>query len=293
MVHRGVSVATREHPPQPVENSAAAETQAQRPGIFDGQVTCPAFATRAQAQLLDALGWQIAVSPRREVERHAPLQCCFILRDGRRDEAVFGYTNQTAPLDMNAPVLRDAQSRVERFLSLLGEDRGILLQNMPLFAFGERRPDQIVVFGGWRFHSGIWKPFFLGPDGLGGVAAQDTLFARGTAPHHMAEICGHSAKAVMPWIAGVVRAIETLGGREAEADQAVVPGLDFDGLQVMSSTSGWHKARTCRPPEVTNVHQSYSKTPLFRHTGAAAATASWDSGADVFRFHQFGMNRRT
>lgn len=291
MAHRGVSVAMQGHQTQPVSDFSAEKKQTREVGVLDRKAARPSFATRAQAQLLDALGWQIAASPRRDAESHASLQCCFVLRDGRREEAVFGYTGQTAPLDLNDPMLRAAQSRIGYFLSFLGEDRGVLLQNTPLFAFGGGRRDRIAVFGGWRFQSGVWKPFLLGPDGLGGVAAQDTLFDRDTAPHHVAEICGHSTETVMPWIANLVQAIETLGPCEAEVDQAAESGLDFDGLQIAASASGWLSARTRRSPKISPVRQIYSTAPVFRHTDAVVSKPFWEPGGDEFQFHQFGMNR--
>lgn len=196
----------------------------------------PAFATRAHARLLDALGWKVADSPRRETKSHPPLQCCFVLRDGMREEAAFGYTGLTGPLDTDDACLRAARTRVERFLSILGEDRGVLLQNEPLLAFG-RNGDRVAVFGGWRFLKGVWKPFVLGPDGLGGVAAQEMLFESGTAPQHMAEICGSAAATALPRIAETLRAIRTLeAGRGAGTDDVAV-------LRFRPHGSGWFSAR--------------------------------------------------
>ena len=83
-----------------------------------------------------------------------------------------------------------------------------------------------------------------------------------------------------------------LDGNEDEADQAVVPGRGFDGLQVVPSTSGWLKARTCRSSEVPPVDQAHDNTSQFRRAGSSIAKASWESGADEFRFHELGMNRK-
>lgn len=283
--------ARRVHPPKPVEKFAEVQKKGHAPGAVGGQAVRPQFATRAQAELLDVLGWRIAASPRRERERHASLKCCFVLRDARKEEAAFGYTGMTVPLDMKNPSLRMAQSRVERFLSLLGEDRGVLLQNVPLFAFGGRRKDRIAVFGGWRFQKGAWKPFLFGPDGLAGVAAQDTLFAQDVAPHHMAEVCGHATEAVMPWIAKLGRTIQSFGQYEAASDQAPVPGPDLKGVRVVSHAAGWLAARVDRSPETIPTRKVFCNAP-FRQPDTAANTAL-DFGSDEFRFHQFGMNRGT
>ena len=109
----------------------------------------------------------------------------------------------------------------------------------------------------------------------------------------MAEVYGHSAKAVMPWIANVVRSIEMLERRNAEVDEIAVPGLDTDGLRIIPNASGWFMARTCRSPQVAPIRQAVCNTPSFRHASTAMTKISWDYGADEFRFHQFGMDRST
>ncbi len=273
MAHRGVSVAMRVHPSLQVEKFVEAEKKDHAPIAVSGQAARLRFATRAQAQLLDILGWRIAASPRREVEHHASLQCCFVLREGGKEVAAFGYTGMTAPSDMEDPSLRMAQSRVERTLSLLGEDRGVLIQNEPLFAFGGQRKDRIAVFAGWRFQGGSWKPFLFGPDGLARVAAQDTLFAGDTVPHHMAEVCGHATKTVMPWIANLARTIQSFGQYEASADEAPVPGLDFEGVRIVSHASGWLSAREDQSPKTTPVRQVFCNAP-FRQPGTAGQNAT-------------------
>ena len=179
MAKNGASAAVWTGNPHPANEYVVVENKARVPDAH--RALRPAFATQGHARLLDILGWQIEPSPRREEERHAPAQCCFVLQDGRREEAAFGYTGLTLPQDTGDAALREAQRRVERFLALLGEDRGVLFQNVPLLAFAGHRRERVAIFGGWRFTRGDWKPFFLGPDGLGGVAAQETFFSSGTA----------------------------------------------------------------------------------------------------------------
>lgn len=181
------------------------------------QTARPGFATRSHAALLEAMGWQVAPSTRRERAYHPALNCCFILRDGSREEAAFGYTGLTAPGNAADPALRSAQMRVERFLDRLGERSGVLLQNTPLVAFGGKRRDRVVVFGGWRFHDAVWRPFLLSPEGLGGVAIQAPFFAAGTAPQALAEVCGAPADTVLPRVTDIVGAMSALDADPALA----------------------------------------------------------------------------
>lgn len=256
------------------------------------------FATRAYAAFLDTLGWQLPASSRHEMEHHAPLQCCFVLRDGTREEAAFGYTAVTMPGDTGCPALARAKSHVERFLARLGEDSGLLFQNTPVFAFAGRRRDRIAVFGGWRVRRGTWAPFLLGPDGLGGIAGQEMLFAGGTKPHHMAEVCGHEARAVMPRITDLTHAIDACGqGGDAETSRPVRAPV-----QIVPLAGGWFTAR----PDVSGA----GNPVVFRRAAAVAARPevapkvvpevatlpTGDTlrafGEDEFRFHEFGADRR-
>lgn len=273
----------------------------------DARIARPAFATRAQARLLDVLGWKIAESPRREERRHAPLQCCFVLRDGAREEAAFGYTGLTAPHETDDAGLLAARVRVERFLSMLGEDRGLLLQNEPLLAFG-RGGDRVAIFGGWRFVKGRWTPFLLGPDGLGGVTAQEVLFESGTGPQDMAEICGCAADTALPGLAGLIGEIRAL-----EAGQDTGRGAEDSAvLRFRPHGSGWFRARLDPPPSRAGSTPLLLPIPRWRgaeagESGAATPAAdlpggagdhkvpygvAWDTGSDEFRFHGAGEVRK-
>ena len=256
------------------------------------------FATRAYARFLSALGWQLPALPRHEMEYHAPHQCCFVLRVGDSEEAAFGYTAVTMPDDAHCASLTQAKAHVERFLGKLGEDRGLLFQNTPLFAFAGRRRDRIAVFGGWRFRHGAWTPFLLGPDGLAGVAGQDMLFAHGTAPHHMAEVCGHDSQDVIPRIADLVRAIEASGRNGTVRDGAGTSGSARGYVQIMPHAGGWFTARLGGLKAGNQL--------AFRRAPAAAVAISPAQnkdtvpandtlrafGEDEFRFYEFGADRR-
>lgn len=269
MGHRSVSAARQVHAPQPIIKVTAARS-ADRPHDLAGeQGAQPAFATRAYARLLDAIGWRISPSRRRELESHAALKCCFVLRDGRREEAAFGYTATTVPQDRGRATLRAAQARVEHLLTFLEEDRGVLLRNMPLLAFGGPRRDRIALFGGWRFRGGAWQPFLLGPGGLAEVAAQETLFAGNTAPHDMAKIYGHDATKILPRIADLARAVEALCDLEVSGTK---PIASLGGLQIVPEGSGWFSARSGRPAHITPIHPDVSKAPVFRHRHSAPST---------------------
>lgn len=250
-----------------------------------------AFATLAYVRLLDALGWTLSASVRHETERHAPLQCCIIARDGRREVAAFGYTSLTVPNDIGCAALVRAKSYVEWFLDRLGEDRGLLLQNMPLIAFGGARKDKIAVFGGWQFWRGVWAPFLLGSDGLAGVFDQGMLFADNTAPHYMAEIHGHASEAFMPRIMDLVSAIEALDRNEAEDAAAPSPRHWQGTLKIEHIEAGWFTAQTVQP-DARNVsmfkhtHQSI----VGQMTGAVSESSPFE--VDEFRFHKFGVGRK-
>lgn len=288
MAQNGVSLAVRLDQPQPADAFTASGHDVHKPDSGNWRAALPAFATRAQARLLDALGWRLSASPRRESDWHEPLQCCFILRDGRREEAAFGYTAMTAPDDTDCPNLRMAKSRVECHLAWLGEDSGVLVQNRPVFAFCERRRDRIVLFGGWRRRRGTWTPFLLGPEGLAGVDGQDLLFARGTDPHHMVEICGHATRDVAPRIVELVHAINSLDQRGDGAGDAAGPVPDFDELRIEPLFSGWFTARVGKPAGVTPIRPVENSVPVFRHTetallGQAEARAGEQADSLVFR----------
>ncbi len=258
-----------------------------------------AFATQEQVRLLEALGWQISTLPQSDMARHAPLQCCFLLRDGSREEAAFGYTAVTAPRDDHCPSLRMAKLRVERFLAWLGVDSGVLLQNTPVFAFGGRRRDRVAVFGGWRFSRGTWSPFLLGPDGLGGVGRQDMLFARDTDPYHMAEVCGHSAQKIGPHLAGLMQAIEELRLGDGASRSASPSAPDFETMDIKPIASGWFVGGPGLSADVVLIGDTGRIAARPRHAvehGQAGAVTTarrthWTFGEDEFRFHEFGADR--
>lgn len=322
MGHRGGSAAMRVHSPQPIAEFAQAVEEAadRRLHLVGGQATRPAFATRAHARLLHVLGWRVTPSHRQGAESHAPLKCCFVVRDGRREEAAFGYTATTVPQDADSPDLRAAQARVERLLAFLGEDRGVLLRNKPLFAFDGHCRDRIALFGGWRFQGGAWKPFLLGPSGLGGVVAQETLFARDAEPQDMARIYGHDTGKILPRVTDLVRAIEALNPGDVGEGAAAKPAAASGRLQIVPEAGGWFTAGSARPADVTQIHPGAAEAPVFRHAAHPAAALSpaadedpmfpmfrhaqshaaspvstgnryWDTEADEFRFHEFGMHR--
>ncbi|MEM6374668.1 MAG: hypothetical protein AAF672_01560 [Pseudomonadota bacterium] len=248
----------------------------------------PAFATAAYTRLLDAVGWHVVASPRRDQAYHTPQRCCFVLRDGSREEAAFGYTSITAPLDGQNPTLVAAQIRVERFLRNLGESSGLLVQNTPLIAFGGKRRERVAVFGGWRLHQGYWRPFLLAPDGLGGIAIQNSFFDACTAPHHLAEIFGAPSESVLPKIADLTSAIADFG--VTALTQNVVPGLRIapfaDGWSLpQPGTSASLRPLQPHPAENETVSNAYPRRvnggPLRPLT---PATGPWQT-EDEFRFH--------
>lgn len=273
-----------------------------------------AFATRAQAALLDGLGWRITASARRDEAYHAPLRCCLVLRDGAREEAAFGYTGLTAPLDGENPTLRAAQIRVERFLAQLGEDSGVLLQNTPLIAFGGKRRDRVAVFGGWRFHDRVWRPFMLAPDGLGGVGIQNTFFEAQTAPHHMAEVFGAPADLILPKISDLVAAIADYDPKTGGATGKVAPGL-----RIVPHQAGWSVARSGTAAALMPLRLKNGKIPAKTSTGKsrqnsrsepqtarpayargvdgaplnplAPSALPWEIGEDEFRFRHLQMEQ--
>jgi hypothetical protein len=144
------------------------------------------FTTRAYAALLDMLGWQVADTPRRQMDLHAPGQCCFVLQSGTRQEAAFGFSGLVATTDRANPALRKAQIQVEWCLSQLVEHRGVLVQNIPLLAVTGHKNCQLAIFGGWRFCAGQWMPFVLGPGGLSDVPAQELLAVTNARPGYYA-----------------------------------------------------------------------------------------------------------
>ncbi|WP_172300505.1 hypothetical protein [Pseudoruegeria sp. HB172150] len=246
-----------------------------------------AFTTRAMASLLDSLGWEVAESPRRETEMHLPQQCCFILRDGEREEAAFGYSGLTLPQNADDPGLRAAQRRVERFLGMLGEEQGVLLQNVPLMALSGRRRNLVGVFGGWRFDRGTWAPFLLGPDGLGGAPAQAALFRAGVDPSHLADICGHGVNRAIPAIAGVATALSAVD-RMAKGQKPAAVDTYLQRLRVVSHAEGWSKP--------ADDGAEYGPTRLAAGYGRRAdkdgkdTPGSWEPDGDEFRFHSYGAD---
>ena len=302
MAQRSLSIEMRTDVSHSGTRFMTAEKNGRRSDLLRAPVLRTAFATRAQARLLVALGWRLSAWSRHEMESQAPLQCCFVLRDGSREEAGFGYTAVTMPDDANCPTLGKAKSHVERFLARLGEDSGVLVQNTPLFAFGGRRRERVAVFGGWRFRRGAWTPFLLGPNGLSGVADQDVLFARGTAPHHMAEVCGHASQAIMPRIANLARVVETLGQSKARIDGVGKSEPDSGELQIEPYAAGWFMARPGRPGATAPVLPDARSVSVLEPThvttaGQTTATALDNDalkafGSDEFRFHEFGVHRK-
>ncbi|MEO0863152.1 MAG: hypothetical protein AAFY39_00965 [Pseudomonadota bacterium] len=294
MAQQFVSARMAARSPDANATAAPATGEVRTPGPLRTPEVRDVFATRAYAQFLSALGWQLPTLSRHEMEHHAPLQCCFVLRDGDREEAAFGYTAVTMPDDTNCPGLAKARSHIERFLARLGEDSGLLFQNTPVFAFAGRRRDRIAVFGGWRIRRGTWTPFLLGPDGLGGLAGQEMLFARGTAPHHMAEVCGHEVRTVMPRITDLTHAIDAFGQNDKARDAAETPEPARRPVQIVPLAGGWFTAR----PDVSGT----GNPVVFKRARAVAARPKVATvppsdtlqafGEDEFRFHEFGADRR-
>lgn len=297
MAQQFVSARTATHAPHGSAQAAPAESDICKPGPLRLAQPRSQFKTRAYAQFLGALGWQLPALPRHEMEYHAPQQCCFVLRVGDSEQAAFGYTAVTMPDDAHCASLAKAKLHVERFLTSLGEDRGLLFQNSPLFAFAGRRRDRIAVFGGWRFQRGAWTPFLLGPDGLDGVTNQEVLFVRGTAPHHMAEVCGHDAQAVMPRIADLVRAIETPGQDDAARGVDGTYGAARGYVQNVPHAGGWFTARL-GGLGAGNPHtlRRTKAVPVATAGQPCAAVPANDTlrafEEDEFRFHEFGADRR-
>lgn len=251
-----------------------------------------AFATRAYARLLDVLGWDVVPSPRRDAETHAPGQFCFVLRNGRHEELAFGYTGLTLPLDLDDAGLRAACRGVERFLARLGEDRGVLFQNTPLLAFAGHRRDRIAIFGGWRFECGHWKPFVLGPEGLGGIAAQDVLFASGTRPCDLAEVCGHRSADVGARLSDLMGALESLDRRDENRRAPVARRRTHARLRMVPIAAGWSTAVIERSPMTTTLVPHGGRGTARRHLAIDNPTnINWESDSDEFRFHQYGADR--
>lgn len=241
----------------------------------------PAFSTRAYARLLDGLGWNVDASARRETEWHRPGRFCFVLRDGPREEVAFGYTGLTLPQDAAAPELRAAQRWVERFLDRLGEERGVLLQNVPLLAFSGHRRDRMALFGGWRFNRGQWKPFLLGPGGLGGVSAQEALFTSKAKPSDLALACGHPVEQVLSRLGQLVVRLETLD--RIDDIHRTAKGQPVR-LRIVPFGAGWSIARP-------NVMETDEKPTPLRLKGWAGSASRWDPDADDFRFARAGGAR--
>ncbi len=293
----------------------AGRAYTERPAGFEPK---PVFATAATAQLFDALGWRVVASSRSGTTYHKPMRCCFVVDGGGRQEAAFGYTGVTAPLDGENPALASAQIRVERFLHHLGEDSGILVQNTPLIAFGGPRRNRLVVFGGWRFHDRYWRPFVLSPEGLGGVSIQTTFFEAQTAPHHLAEIFGVASDKALPKVTEVVRAIESYRGpdygsvQQAEATSQAGPRLAA-GVRIVPFADGWSIAQPGAPAALTRLPrqapsrasdakpEAASEKPLVLETKhrphkgplnpLAPNGVPWELGEDEFRFRHRQSDR--
>lgn len=220
-----------------------------------------AFASCAHAQFLEELGWRV-VPFRFALTAHPPASCCFVLRDDCQAEAAFGFTGLAGPSDVKNPHLRGAKAQVEASLAELGESRGLLLQNTPIFAFGGQRRERLAIFGGWRVEDGNWEPFLLGPKGLGETAAHAPLFATGTVPARMAEVAGHLTDRVLPRVHKLAMAIETLGKPAQETR-----------LQIEPFVSGWYLARAVAAVNVAPFGPT-----------RAASNSPWGPEADEFRF---------
>lgn len=246
----------------------------------EAPVQAPAFATKAMARLLDTLGWTVHASRRRSIAHHAPLQCCFLLRDGHRAEAAFGFTGLCLPESADAALLQ-AQSQVGAFLARIGQSRGVLLQNRPLIAFGQNTVDRVAVFGGWRLRDGVWAPFLLAPDGLGGVEQQAELFASATLPAHLAEVAGHRATRALPRIAALLRHIDGPAAAAPNGKKA---------LRLSPFGGGWsmpHLGQSRTPAPVLQLRPGSRTGPA-----PSAEDPAWAPGSDEFRFHALGVERK-
>lgn len=293
MAHNDVPAGMRTHLPHDKTGSEAPKTSPSAQHPETGAVSGNAFATRAHVALLRALGWHLAASPRHDADHHAPLHCCCLIQDGRRDEAAFAYTGLTMPGDRDCPSLIAAKSHVQWFLNRIDEDHGLLLQNQPLFAFGGEGRQRMAVFGGWRFQRGAWAPFLLGPEGLGGVDRQRDLFASNTAPHHMVDICGHPTKTVMPHISGLVRAIEALNQPVAdEIDGCAAPEV-LGALRIAHHAAGWFTAQPSPAGAVKMPNFRHKNEPVVGQSNAKEQkTEPFDVfGTDEFRFRKIGADR--
>ncbi len=241
------------------------------------------FATSAAADFLETLGWDVAPGPRRDSPCHDALACCMILRDGRQEEAAFGFDEVTLPDARGHPRLRAAFACVEGVLARLGERRGVLLAHRPLVAAAPGGADTFAVFGGWRFDAGGWQPLLIAPGGLGAVAAQSALFGTGTLPAHMAVIAGQPADKVRP-------ALERWGQAAA-----VLEGLDVTGESwtLAPFAGGW----SCLVPTAA-AQAPVVPMPTFSASGRRGPrtampqkSAYWDAAEDEFRFRAVAADR--
>lgn len=243
-----------------------------------------AFSTRAYAQFLEALGWQLAASIRHDVEQHARLQFCLLLQDGQRQEAGFGYTGLTAPHDVSCPDLARAKVRIERVLGRIDAQSGVLFQNTPLFAFDSHRKDRMAIFGGWRFHQGAWSPFLVAPGGFCVVGDQGLFFDSASKPSVLAAICGHNARDVMPHASALVRAVENID-RPREASSAK---LAADPLRFEPFKGGWFVGRIRPHGEDTSTWSSHAKALSVASGSPQPLESVFDAECDTFRFRTFG-----
>ncbi|MEL6914727.1 MAG: hypothetical protein AAFP13_09500 [Pseudomonadota bacterium] len=217
------------HPSAPRDGATAAAVNTAR----------TAFATRDHAAFLRAFGWHIPATPRHDSLHHAPGRCCLVLRNAHAEEAAFGFTGLALPHDTSCRSLAAAKAGVADILHRLGEDRGLLLQNRPLLAFGGRRRDQVLLFGGWRFRQGTWRPFVLGPGGLAGLDDQERAFDSHASPSDLAEAYGRPTAIVMPHVTKLVNAIDQLAVRMAGSED---PGDRQRHVRLEAQGDGWFAA---------------------------------------------------
>lgn len=137
---------------------------------------------------------------------------------------------------------------------------------------------------------------------LGGVAGQAGLFASGTLPRHLAEICGHPAPRVVPKLAALVRAIDGIatGARpDARADTGSAAGAA--ALRLTPFGAGWSLAEPGRPRAAGPVSRLPRRRPAPTAAPAPAPATPdaaprldpfWDPEADDFRFNLATVERK-
>ena len=225
------------------------------------------FATAAQLELLNALGWRGAAVLRGASDTHASLKCCFEIHDGSEAIAAFGYTAMTLPLASGCPQLRRAKSRVVRVLDRVSYNRGLLIQNRPLVAFSGRDKARVAVFGGWYLKRRQWSPFLFGPDGLSGLDRQQALFSSATSPTHMADIYGHDTAQAMPQIARLMRNVAMLGTDIGVSKLGKrLPAPHCRDAMLVSVGSGWFQVRHSVRDVVSAKLLSDGNVPAFQRS---------------------------